>query len=313
MQSDVTIVTVAGPSDAPYLHANFALMERMMDHDNKHLVVIDNNKTASGSGLENLRNFGVEILDGVAQDTSLPIRYRASYQHAAALGQFIQTYRLKTRYVLIMDPDFYVITQNWIRRIQNHMTTHNLAFFGAPWHPQWYNKYRYFPCVHHLWIDTQAIDVATLDFTPDLTEPAITASALPSLLHPPLRPLARLTINRLAISQARDTGYRIHRQYHASPCHAAEILQPVALPNQKDRRWEHFFLPDRLCYQPKRPDYVASTNFSAHGLPDLRMLGWEEFLWQGAPFGFHLRRFGKGHHDIKTELAQLKNALEKIS
>ena len=48
-------------------------------------------------------------------------------------------------------------------------------------------------------------------------------------------------------------------------------------------------LPDRWCLVPKRPGYFSESGFSEQGLADLDRRGWEEFLWRGEPFGFHVR------------------------
>ena len=48
-------------------------------------------------------------------------------------------------------------------------------------------------------------------------------------------------------------------------------------------------LPDRWCLVPKRPGYFSETGFRDRGLADLEGRGWEEFLWRGEPFGFHVR------------------------
>ena len=49
-------------------------------------------------------------------------------------------------------------------------------------------------------------------------------------------------------------------------------------------------VPDRWCTRPQAAGLLQpSSGFKDHGLPDLEGRGWEEFLWRGEPFGFHVR------------------------
>ena len=47
---------------------------------------------------------------------------------------------------------------------------------------------------------------------------------------------------------------------------------------------------------------------SAMGLPSLVQYGWEEFVWDGEPFGFHLRG-QQGARNRAAELAALDDVL----
>ena len=45
------------------------------------------------------------------------------------------------------------------------------------------------------------------------------------------------------------------------------------------------------------------NNFEYFGLPSLyKQHNWEEFLWEGKPFGFHIRRFNKKNRIVSKEL-----------
>jgi hypothetical protein len=76
-------------------------------------------------------------------------------------------------------------------------------------------------------------------------------------------------------------------------------------------RFLEHVLPDELCYLPKRRD-----SYVGKGLRELGYLAgapaeWEEFMWQGVPFGFHVRRnLRKAKRDAQQELAILRGAVE---
>ena len=329
MRSDITIIIVAGPKDEPYIRANLECIARRNDNVLPKVIIVDNGAKITGEpGIT--APMHATLVEGVAQDTRYPERYRASYQHGAALNHVLASHVITTRYLLILDPDFYVVALGWIDAVTAHMQKEGLAFFGAPWHPRWYNKYRYFPCPHFLCVDTQAAPPATLNFTPHLRENVLLAEARAAkqqmktswrLAYELLRCAAMLTINRFSIGQACDTGYLLERRYAKSALHKAGLLQPVFSPAHAEPacvRTARFralerCLPDAISYIPKRQHYYSETGFSAYGLTDVQALGWEEFLWRGRPFGFHLRRLSRVARDNEADLRMLAETLACLS
>ena len=75
---------------------------------------------------------------------------------------------IATRFALFCDPDFFIVRENWIHAVIQHMTEHGIGILGVPWHPRWTHKVRYFPCVHCMFVDLEVTPVETLDFTPDI-------------------------------------------------------------------------------------------------------------------------------------------------
>ena len=47
--------------------------------------------------------------------------------------------------------------------------------------------------------------------------------------------------------------------------------------------------PNAMCYIPKDRNSYSTMGFKEMGYSDLERFGWEEYLWQGAPFGTHIR------------------------
>jgi hypothetical protein len=244
----------------------------------------------------------------------------ASYHHAAGLNEALKAVR--TRFVLIQDPDFFITRMRWIEEIVGHMKERCLAFFGAPWHPRWYRKWRYFPCAHCLFIDLERVERERLDFTPDIAHqswPHLSLfiaehewmcargqrfEAWRRILRHPRITLAEDGRDRTIIGSSRDTGISIYEAYCHAPGIRYEVFQPVYRPDEDRlvplpgvrldgksalRSLLERIRPDWLSFVPKRRGYFTKTGFAGFGLPDLRARGWEEFVWKKRPLGFHVR------------------------
>jgi hypothetical protein len=212
-----------------------------------------------------------------------------SYHHAAGLKLLLDN--VQTRFLLVLDPDFFIIRPHWIRDVVQYMDAQGLAILGAPWHPSRPNKVRYFPCAHCTFIDLQRIPLSTLDFAPGF-------EGLPDWMSEKKRnrvPLskvgARLTFaRRRRIGTSRDTGWKMFDLYAAQPSIRTECFQPVYSPSRITEQIERV-LPDRYSLIPKRAGYFSRVGFEQFGLPAVRHDGWEEFLWRDRPLGFHVRCF----------------------
>ncbi|MDP3770374.1 MAG: glycosyltransferase [Candidatus Sungbacteria bacterium] len=244
-----------------------------------------------------------------------------SHQHAGAINECLT--HVQTRFVVSLDSDFYILRQEWIHEVTTYMQDHNLAFFGVTYHARDYVKYRYFPCVVCVFVDLEKVGgVGGLDFFPE-----IEISVLGKAVHKEkifdkknktfrkkikrfipgslaffagrvMRTLS-MTSRRLAIATGRDTSYRIFAHYGHDPTYRREYVRTVFDPDTDvslvGRLWMPLnrlierLLPDRLCYVPKRKDSYTDTAFKDLGYADLGANGWEEYMWQGAPFGTHIR------------------------
>ncbi len=224
---------------------------------------------------------------------------RGSYHHAAALNSALPF--IKTRFLLILDPDFYVIQPNWIKAVIDNMKAQNLACFGSTWHPRWTYQYRYFPSVHFMLFDLEKIPLETLDFTPDIGvdwwDRTLARSWIPTSLK---------TISQ--IGTFRDTGSRVQRLYQKTK---TECLQPHFDLESTTSGFNalqkiSMILPDRFSLIPKRKNYFTTKSFLRASSPYAYQHQWEEFFWHNKPFGFHLRQVGResGLED-QAELSRL--------
>ncbi len=211
---------------------------------------------------------------------------KGSYHHAAALNSALPL--VKTRFLLILDPDFYVIVPNWIEAVIDNMTAQGLACFGSTWHPRWTYQYRYFPSVHFMLFDLEKIPLETLDFTPDIGvgwwDRTLSQSQIPASLK---------TI--LQIGTFRDTGSRVQRRYRETKteCLQVHFDAQTARSGFDGLQKLSLGLPDRLSMIPKRKNHFTSQSFLRGSSPYAYQQQWEEFFWQGKPFAFHLRLVGR--------------------
>ena len=241
-------------------------------------------------------------------------KYIASYHHAAGLTLAMRSVR--TRYAILMDPDFFVLRPDWINTALQHMRDRDLAVFGAPWSPRWYQKPRGFPSAHLMIIDLEKAPWSTDSLTPDLVgggrrvasdiwsrfmsaDEAVRRSALRALLRRPWRAALEDFRQRRTIGSSRDTGYRLKQAFSEHPDLSVGFVQavfrprdgfmPAAVSPLQRHPMLEAFLPDALRYLPRRGELFTGRSFSDLAYPSFREQGWEEFLWRGAPFAVHVR------------------------
>lgn len=341
---DLTVCTVFISRDVPYVQLGLKLITELNPQNDWKWLLVDNSQDSSGAARELAADRCV-IIDGAESDEGIPEWCRGSYQHAAGFNK-ASSY-LGTRFVLFLDPDFYIVRQGWIDEVLGHMVKHDLSFFGAPYHPKWFRKYRYFPTGVCLFVDLSKVSAESLDFTPDLVRNAAQLGQGSGHKATSVRrraPFRRRLLSRVAgiaqtdlhlkakrhlhligrggIGSKRDTGYEIFQRYHQKRGVFYECTVPVYRPRSEFLGPKHAFsarsrvvervLPDRWCFFPKRRDYYSQTGFRELGFSDPGSRGWEEFLWQGKPFGFHLRRTRLSDRDIRKEQITLEHILSQF-
>ena len=164
LAKDLTILSVS-VKDRYLLDLNYTLTESLNVTDGLTWLVVDNaHETLSERVSRDDHRF--VILDGVEFEEM--VRGGTSYHHARALNLGLQ--HVKTRFVLSLDPDCFVLRRHWIEDVLGHMQQAKLSFFGAPCHPRKPASYRYFPYVACLFVDLGRVSLRDLDFTPEITE-----------------------------------------------------------------------------------------------------------------------------------------------
>jgi len=164
-----------------------------------------------------------------------PGPFQASRHHAAALHKGLE--KVATRYLLVLDPDFFPLTQGWAKRLLATLRERDLAVLGAEWEKSDFTKPRGFPSPHFLLVDTAKIPKERLDFSPD---PHLTARWEP--LKKALDRVGTWTgkyratqfLRRWLLSgTSHDTGSRIASRFRS----ARSELLPVRRRAWRGTRW----------------------------------------------------------------------------
>ncbi len=212
------------------------------------------------------------------------------YEHALGISTLLS--RVRTRFVLIQDPDCFIVMPDWIRRVPRYMDEHQLGFFGTPINPRRHNSYRYFPYMVCMFVDLARVSAQDLCFIPDVWR-------LPtSVTYRMRRAVTRIpklgyAFRWLTTGQWKTNGWRIKARFGRGDLVQHECVQPVwdvndTIPPGSLKRVIHRLTPASIAPVPKKRDYCSPTGFAQMGAPDVAALGWEEFVWRGQPFAFHI-------------------------
>lgn len=291
---NLTICSVSYNS-AVELLSNIGLCNRLNPTCPPQWVIADNSPANSPERL-------TQTLENVTVVPGAGAGHTAHFHHTIALADAIE--RAETRFILILDPDFFIIYENWVAQMIAHMLESRLAILGVPWHPLRIDKYRYFPAVHCALFDTNLLPKQEIDFRPDYSNgeddpewPEGYSNEENFFAINPVTPwLAKLPPFRHRRTYYTDTGGRLFKKFVKDHHIAFELIEPVYDPaahasglTAKTRLLEKL-LPDELCYVPKHYRSTAGKSFLQMWLNEPRPLEWEEFIWRDAAFGFHMRR-----------------------
>ncbi|MBN8655571.1 MAG: hypothetical protein J0M11_07535 [Anaerolineae bacterium] len=165
MTDSLTICTVSYRS-ASLLDLNLTLTRELNPAANFHWLIVDNNNDFQGHNPLALGEKNVQVIQGdpcINQGL-----LKGSYHHAQALNKALSL--VSTRYLLVIDPDFFIFQKDWVNTVLKYMSDNNLSFWGAPYYPNLTWKRRYFPTVSCMLIDLEKVAPEKLDFTPELDE-----------------------------------------------------------------------------------------------------------------------------------------------
>lgn len=317
METQLSICTVSYNS-APFIRLNQRFVEQLNPSSPAKWIVAENSPPESPQRVDS-REFQGKLICG-ASGPHIPIHH-----HTIALKKC--TDLCETRFLLVIDPDFFVVLDNWIDIVIKHMLNNSIAIFAVPWHPKSGSKYRYFPAVHFAMFDTDRFQKDEIDFRPDYpdgeNDPEWPNGWVKDRKYFSTSILARLLSGIPMLRRRRqfytDTGSRLYKKYVLSKNLAIEIGTPIfdrsrALANLSTRgRLLERLLPDELCYIPK--GYPADgvgpflSTYSSNAIPR----NWEEFSWRNAPLGFHVRgNLERATRDSRIEISLVEETLEYI-
>ena len=212
------------------------------------------------------------------------------YEHALGIAALLA--RVKTRFLLILDPDCFIVRPEWVRDVPAHMDREGLGFFGTPINPRRHNSYRYFPYMVCMFVDLDRVALRDLCFVPDVWR--LGANLAYSARKVLTRiPKAGYAFRWLLTEQYKTNGFRLKEQFGDGRAVAFECAQPVWDVDAEPRgghikRLLHTLTPDAVSPIPKKPGYCTPRGFASAGAPDVAAFGWEEFMWHDQPFAFHV-------------------------
>lgn len=304
MGNKLTILTVSYKSEA-LLRFNLELTERLNPKEKPRWLIVDND-CSQNSPLAKWNSENVSVLDGLPSPVHGRSEDRGSLHHGQALDLALP--KVKTRFLLVIDPDFFVVRNDWIQFCLEYVQSQALHFFGASWNPSLISKFHTFPCAHFLMVDLHRVDPTKLTFTPTPAKRRILREGL-KRLHQHAKPnsltfrLLHLLRTISDVGASRDTGYNVYSHFARLPATRTECLE-FAVDSESERliRSRHHAIPTlfrgltkRFLYSQPPKMFVDRGNRAAevdHFAPEWtrKGIGWDEFWWQGAPFGVHLRR-----------------------
>lgn len=316
--NELTVCSVSF-GNAKHLRLNEALASHLnAGGDKLKWIIAENTPVGSTDRLE-LTNGAFTVIPGIEGN------HTPTYHHTLALSETLK--HVTTRFVLILDPDFYIIKKSWIELMLSYMVEQDLALLGVPWHPRYMDKYRYFPAVHCTIFDTEKFDLDRIDFRPDYP------NGPDDTLWPNgyeedknyfcINPISRL-LSRLPLISSRrrfytDTGGRLYKSNVQNKSLKYECLLPVfsseKYPNTLSSKGKILekLLPDELCYFPKDKDSYIEKGLAEEKIKMQFPNVWEEFVWKNRAFGFHVRRHAqKEQRNATDEVEFLEKAINRV-
>lgn len=293
MNDSLTICLVSYRS-ASLLDLNLSLTRELNHAENFHWLIVDNNGDFPNGAPQGERNIQVIPGDPCVNQG----RLKGSYHHAQALNKGLES--VSTRFLLVLDPDFFIFRRDWVKTLLAHMIAQNLSFFGAPYYPDLTWKRRYFPTVSCMLIDLEKVGRGRLDFTPELDELHILKGYSTSTLIgiiigiiPPrvknykntvladvawsiLRsrwvaaPLSVLFPKRFSADTnfSRDTGFKIQDSFSRDPAHKVEMLVPAYVNDLFTKKASPFMNISARMYALLVPEslslYPRRLGYSTH-------------------------------------------------
>jgi len=231
------------------------------------------------------------------------------YEHALGISALLA--RVRTRFLLVLDPDCFVVAPDWLTRIPDHMTANGLGFFGTPINPRRHNSYRYFPYMVCMFVDLSRVSPRDLCFLPGVWN---RSSNVVYRLRKAIATLPKVgfLFRSLLTEQWRTNGWQIKKRFGGGQLAPFECVQPVwdvesELAQDPVKRLIHTLTPASVAPVPKQRGYCSPRGFRTMHAPDVDALGWEEFVWHDRPFAFHI---GSVHAAQPGYLSTLSRVLD---
>jgi hypothetical protein len=322
---EIAILTVGMAYHAPYLRLSRQLLAT--DLQSTRWILVDNSPDKALKSLA--EECGFEWIEGPAAPepgADFPPQAIGSLHHARGLHRGVAAVR--SRYLLILDPDFLLLGRNAMGALLDKMRRESLAALGVPWTPELHYKWRGAPCLHCLLLDLEQVPRQALRFEPcnriGGNDAATRYTRIAQLLPPArfgLSPLHQLTTGRIGIGHSRDTGFALAQWLKRHKPKQIGLLPAAVVDRRRFRHPWHLrhqwgwaleqHLPQRWSYLPPASHYRVSEG---EDVSDIAELGLDAFYLEECILAVHVRRtraaFAKSGDEVAF-LKRLSDALER--
>lgn len=266
MNNDVTLLSSIKDEEVELFSLNYYSVHRF-NPNSEHKTVLVNNTTGEVRGLD-----GVDIVPGLNIELIEPLLIkRVSDEVGLALMMGLRA--VDTRYICVLDPDFFVICPHWIDAMKAHMEATGVGIITAPPYPTHYNK-RNTVTNNFIFIDTEKFPKALINFVPSKRD---------------------VVWNKIGVIIANTKGHALYHYFRKNVFYdcgdqiemraETKIEHLTALYNHKRSPYYSWF--ERIV--PKR---FRLINNNVPYLPLAALdTNKEVWLWSGIPFGIHLRKY----------------------
>jgi len=291
MNQDLTFV-MSFFRDTGHMVRNVKTVRAFNPNSDHKWILIDN---SSGADLSTLENEKPIVYKG-ADEKYLNAFFlkKASLANATALNFGIT--KSNTRFICVMDPDFFVVYPNWIEAVLGYMDSAGVGILSAPYHPIWYEK-AHRATGHFMVIDTDIIPASMVNFAPSEKQYDSRRRVPPHWLG-----------KRRKLRRAYDCGSQIEELFGSN----MEYLVPIYDKKLNPRVGKLDSVLDLILPRELRLTYTEYPSMSANLSGILALV--ENYFWHGCPFALHLRRYGQGliGGNVNQMDIDIEKALEQV-
>ena len=320
-ENEITICTVSH-NDEIFIQKNIEMLSKLNKQIKINWIIAINKNINKKIKFEN-HGSNILLIDGINEN----LIGSAALHHSISLN--LTKKEVKTRFVLFLDPDFFLLKKIFINEMIDYMQSTNTPLIGSPYHPKWHTKFRYFPTCHCMFVDTNTISLDVLDFRPTKVVWDKEYSKYNQINH--RKSLLNRIFDKIIISNNFIKYNFVHRKYNGFDGDTSHRIYLNLRDKYKFKifnpgfnikndwlipiSWRlnnliEFFLPEKYCFFPKRKKLII---FETKFINYLSSFSYECFYWKNQPIGFHIRGHPKKIINKRNKEKELENINNIIS
>ena len=205
-----------------FILKNISLIKKLNKKSSVNIkfYICDNNNKKTYSYSKNKK---IEIFKGVEKNHNHS--FPETDHHGRALNKILKKIQ-KTDFLIILDPDFFIIEKNWIIKTINFCNLKKISIFGAPWFPTHLTKQKYFPCPQYI-VFRKNILSKNLNFTIK-NKKKLNKTSKNYKIKKHYGLLINFLLGRNWIKIVPDTGYKIYQKFIYSKTNFASLTPVIS-------------------------------------------------------------------------------------